>query len=432
MSQPHSPQPIPLNTVLGERYLVTDSVVQTEHGDAILEGKDQVINRKVSIAVATPAHNDRLIANARTLVTKSRSPIQILDLGNTNGRAYLITAHTRAGMLLDTLFVDSSALVASSETQEALGQEIFGDDRTTGVSSYVPAPEPREHPQTISATRSVESAVTPPVATAASVTAPSSFSSAAESATDYPDDPYDDYYEDDYYEDEDESPKGRPWIIAIAAIILLLIGVAAVFSTLNGMLNGDSEEASAPASSSSAERPAPASSESNDSSPTDSASPTSADKPDAHITGVSRIVPNNPNFMADQDRVLSQITDGNDSTTWMSYGFATPNFGGAATSVALSFQLEEKTTVSELIIDQASGSGGAFTVLTNSSPSLEGATEVGSGSFAGTSVNVSLDEEAQGDGVEYVIVNFTEAPQQAQPIAGYNYGIRIAEVKLNN
>ena len=85
MSQSHSSQPIPVNTVLGERYKVTGAVTETADGDSILEGKDTVLNRKVSIVVAATAHNDRLIANARTLVTNARSQVQVLDLGNTSG-----------------------------------------------------------------------------------------------------------------------------------------------------------------------------------------------------------------------------------------------------------------------------------------------------------------------------------------------------------
>ncbi|GGH66637.1 serine/threonine protein kinase [Rothia aerolata] len=403
---------IPLNTVLGERYKVTGTTHETPEGDSILEGKDQVLNRKVSIVVAAPEHHDRLIKNARTMATNARSTIQVLDLGNANGLTYLVTSHSRPEPLVDNLLVDSSMLAATSETQEALGQEIFGDEAPSR-GSYTAGAAGAAAASPISATRAADAAP------------------AAEDQdfADYSE--YEDYPEERDFDDEDDDERrGSVWIVALAAILLLAAGVAAVFANLGGMVDRDAsqEEAANLGGASSSASPSQSPSES----PSASPSPTEEEKPEPKFGTVTRLVPSNQGFMADQDRTLGQMTDGNDSTAWMSYGFATSNFGGAAETVGLAYELEEKTTVSELTINQTSGSGGAFTVFTNDSASLDGATEVGSGSFTGEETKVELDQEKQGEGAQYVIVEFTEAPSLSQPIAGYNFGLRINEVSASN
>ncbi|MFW0109466.1 serine/threonine protein kinase [Rothia sp. P13129] len=411
MSHSHSSHPIAINTVLGERYRVTAAIAQTEHGDAVLEGKDQVLNRRVSIVVASPAHNDRLIANARLVATTSRSPIQVLDLGNSEGRTYLVTSYSRPEALLENLLADSSAVAASSETQEALGQEIFGDEVTTGKTPYAEASKPAPEDTSISATRAVDDQET----LAPDTVEESSYEEEYDEY-DYPDEPE--------FDDEDDQRSGGVWIVAIAAIILLVLGVAIVFSSINGMVSKKSENENVTAVSASATATP---SQKKSSEPSETPSPSVSHVP-PKITNVTRLVPSSPDFMADQDATLPQMLDGNPASTWISYGFATPNFGGATDSFALAFQLQERTVVSELTIEQINGSGGAFTVYTNNTPSLDGATEVGSGSFNAPKVNVKLDQKKQGEGIQYVLVKFTEAPLLGQPIAGYNYGVRIAEV----
>lgn len=408
-------QSIPLNTVLGERYKVTASVIETADGDAVLEGKDQVLNRKVSIVVAAPVHNQRLITNARALATGNRSSIQILDLGNADGRTYLITSHTRADTLLDKLLTDSSTLKANSE-KEALGEEIFGDTGASTASNHyqkVSKPEvaAAAAPAAISATRALEEEpVAEPVVE--------------------PD--YDEEYNDYEEEDEDEQKSGSPWILATAAVILLMIGAAAAYSSLNGMIDTDSMEASNQATPSASASATPSPVASQTATPTPSPTQT-AKKVDPNFTGVSRIVPSNPTFMADQDATLRHMIDGNRDTQWMTYGFGSINFGGLVDSFALSFELEEETKVSELVINQISGTGGSFTVFANETNSLDGAAQVGSGSFTAAENRIALDEGKQSDDTKFIIVRFDSAPTLSQPIVnGFVFGARINEVTANN
>ena len=62
-------QAIQLGTVLGGRYKVTAQIVTTAAQDQVLDGKDQVLERKVSILVASAEHSDLLIENARDIAT---------------------------------------------------------------------------------------------------------------------------------------------------------------------------------------------------------------------------------------------------------------------------------------------------------------------------------------------------------------------------
>lgn len=412
-------QSIPLNTVLGERYKVTASVVETSDGDAVLEGKDQVLSRKVSIVVAAPVNNQRLISNARALATANRASIQILDLGNSDGRTYLITSFTRADALLDRLLADPSTIKADSETKEALGEEIFGDTNTpTSPVSYRKVRQAEAAQPVISASRELEDEE--PAAAPAF---------AADPTPEVEEPAYDPEYDyEDEYEDEDEGRSGgSPWIIALAAVILLMIGAAAVYSSLNGMIDKNQASEQKPAASQSATSSASAKPAAEES----SAAP--AKKVPPKFTSVSRIVPANPVFMADQDITLGQMIDGSDATQWMTYGFGSANFGGLVDSFALSYQLQEATKVSNLTIKQVSGTGGSFTVFTNKTNSLEGAVEVGSGSFTGETVNVKLDTGKQAAETKYVIVRFNSAPTLSQPIVpGFVFGARISEVTASN
>lgn len=130
-------QAIQLGTVLGGRYKVTAQVVSTAARDQVLEGRDQVLGRRVSILAASPAHSELLIENARTVASGPRSGnLQILDLGQSEEITYLITSHTAANELLDLLLTGGGEV---EEQNEGLGSEIFGgEDAITGpASGYV-------------------------------------------------------------------------------------------------------------------------------------------------------------------------------------------------------------------------------------------------------------------------------------------------------
>ena len=200
-------------------------------------------------------------------------------------------------------------------------------------------------------------------------------------------------------------------IVLIAAIVLGFRGLGTLTSQFTS--EGAPEQTAAPADPSG--------------SPAATAAPSAAAAPD--VASASRLT-SDPNFMADTDATLNQATDGNPATYWLSYGFSSAQFGNLADSVGLAVQLKEPATAQELTIQQADGSGGQFTVYVSDQPSLEGAQEVGKGSFTGPEVTVPLADAARSTPHQYVLVQWTELPQLSNPIGGYPFGLRIGEVDV--
>lgn len=411
---------IPLNTLLGDRYKVTAHLLDTASGDAVLEGLDTVLNRKVSIVVAAPDQSRLLVANARNSSALSRSAVQVLDLGNHSERTYLITSHSRPDTLLDVLLTEGG-----SNSAEEFGEEIFGDTGSmTAPNTYVVAKEkPAGQGQDAGAAAGAAA-----VAGAASISATRNLSTAEEE----PADEFEEYdaEEEGYYEgDEPTERNGGMWVVGIAAVLLLVIGAGAVFASLGGMVDSDASKQVLDANGT-AVATAPASASASASA---SATPSETSLPTPKIEGTfTRTVPSAPTLMAESDSLLDNLTDGNASTTWLSLAFGSANFGGLTDSFYLSAKLDEATTVNSITINQVSGVGGAFTIYANDSASIEGATEIGSGSFAATgNTTVQLDKDAQDGKTEYIIVQFTSAPQLSQPIvSGYVYGLRLAEISV--
>lgn len=403
-------QPFALGTVLGERYMVTGKIVETGDGDSIFDGQDQLLDRKVSIIVAGTSRGDKLLKNARAVASSPRSSVQILDLGQSDSITYLVTSHTRPAILTRSVLGADAARKASDTS--ALGEHIFGDTAaSTQTNAYVAVnPENMNETEPIQSSKSLHA---DPVVAAPMSPAPA----------------YDPHEFEVEPEQKDEDSGSGMWLIAIAAVILLLIGAAVVYSQLGAMIDKSSETATPPSHSSPAHTHSTAATST---APSPSATPTPKELPKPELTGKpTRLVPANPAFMADQDGLLGQTTDGNPATQWLSYGFGSANFGGLVDSFTLSYELKADTSVSELVMNQVSGSGGSFTVLTNSTNSLDGAVEVGSGTFNAPEIVTKLNKEKQDGKTKYVLIRFNEAPLLAQPITpAYVYGIRLAEVSV--
>lgn len=399
---------IPLNTLLGDRYKVTAHVLETDGGDAVLDGLDQVLGRKVSIVVATPEHSRLLVTNARRSTTLTRSAVQVLDLGNKDDSTYLITSHSRPDTLLDMLLTEGE-----NQTAEEFGEEIFGDTGSMAApNTYVVAKDAgTTDTRAISATKSVDHVAAEPV----------------EEYEEY------DAEEDGYYEaDEIADRNSGVWIVGIAAALLLVMLAGAVFVTLGG-LSKSKDSASSSTASTNGSAPTESSVAANTSAPA-SSSATANKFPTPKINGLfTRSVPSSPTLMAESDSMLSHLTDGNEATTWTSLAFGSPNFGGLTDSVYLSAELDQATTVNSITINQVSGTGGAFTIYGSESASVEGGKEIGSGSFTSSGAStIQLNKDVQNGKTKYIIIKFTAAPQLSQPIvAGYPYGLRIAEISIN-
>ncbi|MDO4919107.1 hypothetical protein [Kocuria sp.] len=216
--------------------------------------------------------------------------------------------------------------------------------------------------------------------------------------------------------DEHRSPVR--WLLLALLTLLLVAAIVLGFRGLGSLSSQFSRQAppqqnAAPA--------APEGSAATSSRPTPSASP--------EVAAVSRVTPN-PAFMADTDATLNQATDGNPATYWLSYGFSNATFGNLTDSVGLAVQLKEPAAAQELTVQQADGSGGQFTVYVADQPSLDGAEQVGSGSFTGPEVTVPLSDAARTTPHGYVLVVWTELPRLTNPIGGYPYGLRISEISV--
>ena len=393
-------QQIPVGSVLDGRYEITAHIIITAESDMVLEGIDQILNRKVSIVVASPNRSALLEANSRALATNSRGNIQILDLGITpEGSRYLVTSHTRPDTLLDTLLVENHAL---SNAEDALGTEIFGDsDAERSPNSYEKVSSGTASQETISASKSWNSGES------------SAVTAYAEPAS---------IYEEE--EDEDEGGSRGTWAVALAAVLLLVIVAGGVLTSLGAI---GSNQAAAP------HTPKASASETASAEASSSATPTAkASNAPAKIASVARFAPSEPTFMSDMDSLIPNLTDGNANTAWISYGFGTANYAGTIKEFGLALKLQTPTVVSKLTIQQNTGTGGSFTVYTNSSASLSGAVEVGKGTFEGKDAVVNLDTSKQSaEKGAYVIIVVNELPRLSLPIGVWNYGLRINEIKVD-
>ncbi|MGM7666963.1 hypothetical protein [Microbacterium sp. A93] len=129
-------QPIEEGMVLGGRYLITGHVLTSADQDMVLDGRDQVLNRDVSILVASAAHASQVAASARELATGERQgTVQVLDLGLSEGRTYLIAGGNPSAEDLLSMTSEQQVYVEPFYT-DTLGSEIFGEARTYEPQVY--------------------------------------------------------------------------------------------------------------------------------------------------------------------------------------------------------------------------------------------------------------------------------------------------------
>ena len=208
------------------------------------------------------------------------------------------------------------------------------------------------------------------------------------------------------------------WLLLMLLALVLLAAIVLGFRGLGSLTSQFAQQGPPPQSAAAGPQ---------EGAPAASASPSATAAPE--IESVTRVT-SDPKFMADTDATLNQATDGNPATYWLSYGFSNATFGSLADSVGLAAQLKEPATAQELAVQQANGTGGQFTVYVADQPSLEGAQEVGKGSFTGPEIRVPLSDAARSTPHRFVLVVWTELPQLTSPIGGYPYGLRIGEISV--
>ncbi|MCC3272044.1 ABC transporter substrate-binding protein [Arthrobacter zhangbolii] len=499
------PQSVDVGSVLGGRYKVTAQVLASAEQDLVLDGVDQVLNRSVSILVAAPVNASQVSASAREIATGERhGNVQVLDLGVSDGRTYLVTNNANAADLLDLVIERNEAPYVEPFFTDTLGSEIFGmprsrepetveDDRyveekaprkplisgghmpklprfgrsgaaggalggaesaaaqrdlefgdaedapaeaTTGGANVPPPPTSRPGAYTARTPKVTKWEDEEPVeapAAAPGVRSASNFPKSALAAGNYDsdyeygstdtDDGDTGYADDDGDGSEDRKDNRKSGRVLIGAILSLVLVLAVVLAVSQlgkmGELFSSTPEAGSATTAPPSEAPAPAESE---------AAPAAAPE----IAGITRLVPGNELLDSANDGALPQIVDGNPSSYWSSYVYASDTFGGLAPSLALVVDLGTESAVNEVKITQLNGTGGSFSVMLNDTPDLEGARTVAQTGFTGPTTSIPVPEaDGTAATARYVIVNFTQLPRLNGVQAAYPWGLRIAEIGVS-
>lgn len=131
-------QPIDVGSVLSGRYQVTETVLSSAEGDLVLSGIDQVLNRSVSIMVASVANSSQLATSAREIAMGERTAnVQVLDLGITDSnQTYLVANVARSSDMLDLVLETDDAPYVEPFFTDTLGTEIFGESRQAVPQTY--------------------------------------------------------------------------------------------------------------------------------------------------------------------------------------------------------------------------------------------------------------------------------------------------------
>lgn len=123
-------------TVLGGRYEITGRVMASAQQDQVLTGLDQVLNREVLILVASRDNASQAAQSARQLATGERtSSIQILDLGLSDNRTYLVAPGNADVEDFLALLTAGDVYVEPFFT-EHLGTELFGEARQATPETF--------------------------------------------------------------------------------------------------------------------------------------------------------------------------------------------------------------------------------------------------------------------------------------------------------
>lgn len=129
-------QPLAVGSVLGGRYRITEHLVTSADQNLVFLGADQVLNRRVTILVASREDAAQVATSARELATGERQDdVQVLDLGLSEGRTYLIAGGGPDPDVLLGLAYPQEVFVEPFQT-DTLGSEIFGEARRGEAHRY--------------------------------------------------------------------------------------------------------------------------------------------------------------------------------------------------------------------------------------------------------------------------------------------------------
>lgn len=484
-------EPIEEGTVLGGRYRITGLVTSNDDQDLVLTGMDQVLNRQVSILVAANAHAAQVAESARQIAIGERtSAVQVLDLGMSHGRTYLVANEVAPDHLLELGFPPSATPYVEPFYTDTLGSEIFGESRQLEPQVYEDDEEyygtlnagfeGQEKPSLLDrfadriAQRRAERAAAAGAAgaaAAASSTTPETTEPDPvepvfqEPATDPspavppaqepiepapvipppPSRPPASAPVDEPVATQQPATETAPVLKQSAPatqdgeedsdaepnkLLRLLPLVAIALVVIVGVVIAMNSLNGVKTAGEPGEGQTTTDSSPNQS-PSESPSATETTEPAVEpvIESVTRVVPDQPDLNAEYDDQLPLIVDGNNATSWNSYTFQTANFGGFANNMALVVKLEEESDVSDVKISQSGGSGGAVEILVSDSPDLADAKKITTTSFTGPEMNIAVSEDGKPAKAQYVIVNVTELPRLQGGTRPF--GMRIGEIAVS-
>ncbi|MBP2412712.1 hypothetical protein JOF48_001511 [Arthrobacter stackebrandtii] len=463
------PQPIDVGSILGGRYKVTGRILASAENDVILDGLDQVLNRPVSILVASVDNSEHLTQSAREVATGARiSNVSILDLGVQDSSAYLIAARTTPADLLDLVVPTEPVEETYQEPffTDTLGTEIFGAARDAAptASGYVyednspltPAhPLPRVHREP-DPTPPPAAAVGRPTQPGDAVVPPAAAKGPASKVTVWDDSDFgfmnddagqpansgtnrpgvfptelraaSDGYEEDYYDDEEDDERNTPrisgrWLTGAIVSVLLIIALVFAVQHIAGLLNGSNQAGGNTSAAPSDETSSNSTGTPSSQAPVEPAPVLPVIK---GLTDVTTYADGVPNYGETYFPRLPDAIDGNKATYWPTVEFSSADFAGMTEGINLAVELEADSNISSVTITQLNGTGGQFNILTNDKPSVDGATKIGNGSFSAPDLTIPAAPGAKG---KYVIINFTQLPNLA-PFTQYPYGLKIAEISI--
>lgn len=471
-------QQIEAGSVLGGRYKVTGSVLLSHDRDQVLDGVDQVLNRPVSILVASEQNAEQLSQSAREVATGERpGAMQVLDLGVSDGLTYLITSHSSAPDLLDLLVATDAPYVEPFFT-ETLGSEIFGEERSREPETYGgrydetsgeviqydseqgwtpeeestrttpgvqvpaeperPAPAAPTSPATEPVTRAQEPAPEQPRVTvwtdadhreaeAAPAPETAAFLQQPEASADrerreagrFPAAARGQMLGFETETDDEDAPapenRSTRWIVGGVLVVVLIAALIFAVTNLGNLFNAGAPSA--------AKTTTTAPSTTNPGSqPPPSTAPVAAPPAIESLTRLGDF-----DFAAGFDKDLPKAIDGNNATYWSNMEFGSENWGGLVKSIPLVVKLKQPAQVKSITLTQLGGSGGSVTMYTNDKPSLDGAKQVASNTFTGPNLTMAVGGDIT---TQYVIMDITALPRLAAPRTQFPYGLRLAEIKI--
>ncbi len=223
---------------------------------------------------------------------------------------------------------------------------------------------------------------------------------------------------DDYYDDEEpeREPRSMRWLVGGLLAVVLIAGLVFALTNLGSLTKPGPQANPTPTA---ADTAAPG---------TGTPTPNQTSAPPAVPPAIDNITrQGNFDFAATYDVDLVKAYDGNAASYWSDMEFATEAWGGLARDVPLFVELKKPATVSSVTLTQLGASGGNISVFTNDRPSLDGAKLVGTNSFTSKDLIMPLAEPVE---AQYVIVSIKTLPKLAAPKTRYNFGIRLAEIKV--